>query len=273
MKTTRIFIALLLTVSLLTATSLKSFAEVNGDDSVASLPDVPKGASVTSVSDENGSTYFIKSYKEGDTTKVIVTSDVTTDVVVLTNDNMEELTVEKFILEESNNSSSTQDDEYFVVEDTFLLDESVNQSDAFASLAYGNTVCDTYKGKYYYAWGTSAYGNTYLKIGSGATYNLKYWAMSTGQQARCNSYTQEIKDVRAHIYNSIFALRGEAAAVYSILGIVLVFAITCPPAAIEVAVATALGITGYAVKQVLDARADYIDAAELYSIIKNYPKQ
>jgi len=272
MTKSKILLSLFLTATLLTTTTLNSFANIQADDCDVSLPAVPKDASIKTVSDGNGCNYYIKSFLEGDATKVVITSDLNTDVVILTNDNMEELTVEKYILEDSNAASTSLDDDYSVVEDQYLLDESVDQSDAFASLTYGNSIYDTYRGKYYYAWGKSSYGNTYLKVGNVAAYNLKYWSLSTSQQSRCNAYTQEIKDVRAHIYNAIFALRGESATVYAILGVVLVFAVTVPPAAIELAVGTALGITGFAVKQVLDARADYIDAAELYSIIKTYPQ-
>jgi len=74
-----------------------------------------------------------------------------------------------------------------------------------------------------------------------------------------------------YIYNSQLALGGDIYLTDAAIAIIVGFSIVVPAAVVIVAVTAALGIAGYGVTQLLDARADYYDATEIYAVIKTYP--
>lgn len=264
------FISFILTVCLLTATTFSSYASTEIDETTG-LPEIQDHVILQTIETADGDTYYIKSNIVDGVRMVEVSSDLNTDVIIVTNDNMEELTFATYSLEDDGINSTPLDDMYSIDEQTYSMDELVDQTEASGSIYYEKTYYETYKSKYYYAIGRSSYGNSYMSIGGVGRYDIKYWALSYTQQRKCDAYTQEIRNVRTHTNNAAVYFAGVGVSVDAALIIAVGFSIVVPEAVIIAAVLAALGVAGSGVRQILDARADYFDAVAIYSIIRTYP--
>lgn len=262
----------MLVIVLLIGTTISAYASTDLEKAVTGLPEFPKDATIQAIDDGNGVTYYIKSYIEEGTRKVEMTSEGSTDVVIITNDNMETFTVEKYSLVDEGALATSSDDMYIVDEKVINLDELSGEcsspADVSASLSYGAKTYEHYRDKYYYARGVSSYGNSYLKIGCVAEYDIKYWSLSDAKQAKCDDYTQEIRNVNNHKSNAI------AASSVTTVALMCAALFAAPVITAEIAAAlitVAVGFYGYSGQQVFAMTEDYYDAVDIYAVIKTYP--
>ncbi len=123
---------------------------------------------------------------------------------------------------------------------------------------------------YYYCWGTSKYGNTYLKIGCKANYKIKYYSLASWKKDMCkNDYVGNIKKSNT-AYNKALAF-GTAADITASGAVIA--AIGGPVKFVVTAICSAVGAGATFANYVIEAHDYSGDAAEAYELIKKMGKK
>lgn len=210
-----------------------------------------------------GKDYHILAYDTNNGRNITITCENEKYEIVIDNTNQEVVT-EEF---ELTGKTFWGKDNYELVDKNIIdVSEEKDSATLFAQMSWNSkTKClwDS-NNEYYYRWGTSKYGNTYLKIGCKANYRLKYYKLKSWQKDMCkNDYIQSIKDCNTY-YKTALALGAAAdiAAAASIIAAIGTGGISV--------IVSALGCGTAFATAAINAHSAYTDAGEAYAVIKKW---
>ena len=247
-------IAILLVTLILACIPLNTYADISP-------------GTQTQIITEDGITYKIitKQTPAGKTVTIINNNDLDKVVVVATEDTVKATTYEY----EGNDLFGNKDYSIEATSSGIIPEDTTEAKDQVtAQLNWNSKTREIWSGKYWYQYGSSPYGNTYMQIGSTATYQIPYYKLSYGKRAECNLYASYIKDCNAHMNKAkAFLMSGDIA----VATIVLVgIAAELPVAVVVGALASTVGIGVPGLADLVDSYYSYKSAAEEYFIIRNY---
>ena len=129
---------------------------------------------------------------------------------------------------------------------------------------------ERYKKKYFYRFGTSAYGNTYFQIGCKAIYDIPYYKLSNSKKNECKEYKNAINKVNSN-WNK---MRNSYIAGFCTEAIGIALAVISAGTSVVIStLVSSLGITVTGATYAANCASAYQDVKDTYVIIRGYAKK
>ena len=247
-------IAILLVALIFACTPLNTYADISPDTQ-------------TQVITEGGITYKIitKETTAGKTVTIINNNDLDKVVAVATEDTVKATTYEY----EGTDLFGNKDYSIEATSSGNIPEDTTEAKDQVtAQLNWNSKTREIWSGKYWYQYGSSSYGNTYMQIGSTATYQIPYYKLSYGKRAECNLYASYIKDCNLHRNSAIAYMNYSQIATCAVL--LVGMGASLPVSVILGAVVATTGYGTPGIGDFIESYYGYIDAKEQYFLIRNF---
>lgn len=211
----------------------------------------------------NNTEYDITAYDVADGRNVIVeTADKKYEILVDKKNEEICLTQYKYM-----GTSFLGTKKYDKTNEKIVSTDDENIVELVSQMSWGSKTTCKWCTNYYYCWGNSKYGNTYLKIGCKADYSLKYYSFEQWKKDMCkNDYVGNINKSN-NAYNKALA-SGTAADIAAASA--LLAAIGLPFAGAVGVLVGALGVGVTFASNCVDAHDYSGKAADAYEIIKKW---
>lgn len=160
----------------------------------------------------NGTEYDITAYDVTNGRKVIVETNNEKYEISVNKEN-EEICMTKY---KDAGKTFWGSKKYEKVNEKVVSTDTENIGELVSQMSWDSKTRCKWCTNYYYCWGNSSYGNTYLKIGCKANYRIKYYSLSPWKKDTCkNDYVGNIKKSNSACNKALAC--GTAAEAYEVI--------------------------------------------------------